>query len=147
MPHPIRPAEPADIPTLLGLIAELAAHHGDIATITAAHLHRDLFGPIPWISVLLAGNGAGYAMLVPFYRGGEGSRCMELHHLHVRAACRSQGIGRALVAAACDNARDYDCTLLTVGTHPDNTAAQLFYERLGFTRRPAAGPRFGLALG
>ena len=41
----------------------------------------------------------------------------------------------------------WGCTFLTVGTRPENLAAQRFYEKLGFERVPQAGPRFRTAVG
>ncbi len=99
----IRNAKPRDLPELNAMIAALAAHHGDAAAITPDKLERDLFGPLPWITALVADSGEdgliGYAILVPLYRAQEGKRGMDLHHLFVRDGQRGNGIGHHLVAA------------------------------------------------
>ncbi len=80
----IRTAKPRDLPELNEMIALLAAHHGDAAGSTPEQLERDLFGPLPWITALVAETGEGligYAILVPLYRAQEGKRGMDLHHL------------------------------------------------------------------
>ena len=50
----IRAAKPHDLPELNEMIRLLAAHHGDAAVITPEQLERDLFGPLPWITALVA---------------------------------------------------------------------------------------------
>ncbi len=73
----IRNAKPRDLPELNAMIAALAAHHGDAAAITPDKLERDLFGPLPWITALVADSGEdgliGYAILVPLYRARKAS--------------------------------------------------------------------------
>lgn len=92
----IRCAKPRDLAELREMVAELAAHHGDAATITPEQLERDLFGRTPWITALVAEAGGaliGYAILVPQYRAAEGARGMEMHHLFVRPGHRGTASG------------------------------------------------------
>jgi GNAT superfamily N-acetyltransferase len=128
-PVRIRRAERGDAPALLRMVTALAAHHGDIATLTPHALERDLFGASACASALLALSGAdavGYAVLSSSPRLHSGHRVMEVHHLFVDSAHRGSGIGRRLMAAAVVEARRQDCGVLEVGTH--------------------AGPRFALSL-
>ena len=64
----IRKAVESDIPQLLEMIGLLAAFHDDPSEMTAESLRRDLFGPTPWVTALVADAGAqllGYALLTP----------------------------------------------------------------------------------
>lgn len=143
----IRAVQSADLPGLLQMIEGLAAHHGDGPTARLEDLERDLLGPHPWLTGLVGeveeGLG-GYALLCPTAQVQFGVRGMDLHHLFVRPASRRQGLGRALVGAAITEARLRSCRFLTVGTAPDNRAAQEFYLSAGLTQRPSVGPRFSI---
>jgi len=141
----IRNARPADLPELNRMIALLAAHHGDAADITPAKLERDLFGPMPWITALVADGGCGligYAILVPLYKAVEGRRGMDLHHLFVADGQRGNGIGHHLVERARDIARKAGCDYLSVSAATGNSAAHRFYENMDFVPRPVTGMRY-----
>ncbi|MBT9385138.1 GNAT family N-acetyltransferase [Pseudooceanicola sp. CBS1P-1] len=148
-PPLIRPARPQDVPQILKMVGQLAAHHGDVPTLTAEALQRDLFGDPPWICALVAESGedlVGYAVMCGLIQLQFGARGMDLHHLFTDAARRGEGIGRRLVEACRREAMARSCRVLTVGTHPDNHAAQAFYADLGFERRDSHPPRFTLRL-
>ncbi len=113
----IRHAHPRDLPELNDMIRLLAAHHGDPSATTPEQLERDLFGPVPWITALVAEgeNGLiGYAILVPLYRAQEGQRGMDPHHLFVRDGHRGHGVGQHLV----DRARDVALARPAAATSP-----------------------------
>ena len=141
----IRPAIPADLPQLVAMVRALAAHHGDDAQITEATLARDLFGPQPWIQVLVAEGEThltGYAALTQLARLQHGQRGLDIHHLFVVADQRGTGLGKALIAAVLDHARAQDCAYVTVSALEANTAARAFYARQGFHDAPVKGVRF-----
>jgi GNAT superfamily N-acetyltransferase len=145
----IRSAKPRDLPELNEMIAALAAHHNDPAAITPEKLERDLFGPMPWITALVADTGSGligYAILVPLYRAQEGTRGMDLHHLFVRDGHRGHGIGQHLVARAREIAKNAGCDYLSVSAATGNFAAHRFYENMDFKPRPVTGMRYMQAL-
>ncbi|WP_416795346.1 GNAT family N-acetyltransferase [Ciceribacter azotifigens] len=145
----IRHARASDLPELNEMIAALAAHHGDASAMTPDKLERDLFGPVPWISALVADGGEsliGYAILVPLYRADEGKRGMDLHHLYVRDGQRGNGIGHHLVKRAREVARSAGCDYLSVSAATGNFAAHRFYEHLDFVPRPVTGMRYLQAL-
>ena len=145
----IRNAKPRDLPELNEMIAALAAHHNDPAAITPEKLERDLFGPMPWITALVADTGSGligYAILVPLYRAQEGTRGMDLHHLFVRDGHRGHGTGQLLVDRARETARNAGCGYLSVSAATGNVLAHRFYEQLDFTPRPVTGMRYMQAL-
>lgn len=141
----IRAPRPADLPQLAEMIAALAAHHGDAAQTTPERLERDLFGPHPWISALVAEAGEeliGYAILVPMYRAQEGRRGMDLHHLYVADGHRGHGIGQHLVDRARAQAQKAGCDFLSVSAATGNFAAHRFYQHMDFTPRPVTGMRY-----
>src|SRR3954452_24680434 len=146
----IRKARETDAAAILAMVGQFARQHGDDPRASLAGLERDLFGPVPWVTALVAEQGTsllGYAILCRMYRAHFGERGVDLHHLFVVERARSSGVGRRLVEAALDEAKLCGCTFLTVGTRPENLAAQRFYEKLGFERVPQAGPRFRTAVG
>ncbi len=145
----IRTAKPRDICELHEMIGLLAAHHGDISASTPEQLERDLFGPTPWISAIVADGSEGligYAILVPLYRAQEGKRGMDLHHLFVRDGHRGHGTGQLLVDRARETARIAGCDYLSVSAATGNLKAHRFYEQMDFTPRPVTGMRYMQAL-
>jgi ribosomal protein S18 acetylase RimI-like enzyme len=58
-----------------------------------------------------------------------------LEELYVVPQRRGQGIGRALLEAAMEAARQEGAAHIDLGTSEDDTAARALYERLGFTNR------------
>jgi GNAT superfamily N-acetyltransferase len=149
MPCLIRPADLPDVVHLRAMIHTLARHHGDRPAMSLAQLHRDLFGPQPMAQALVAdANGTlqGYALLCTHWRAHTGERAVDLHHLFVAPEARGLGTGRALIRAATQRARSTGAIKLTIGTDPDNTAAQDFYRHLGLIQSPQPGPRFAQTL-
>ena len=145
----IRPATPDDIPDLIALIAALARHHDDEASVTTATLTRDAFGANRFLHILIAesaGQPVGYAALLSLARLQYGQRGMDLHHLFVTDRCRGQGIGKQLLQAALNFSRDLDASYVVVGTHPENRKAQDFYLKCGFVGRNHAVPGFSYDL-
>ncbi|MCV6586868.1 MAG: GNAT family N-acetyltransferase [Marinibacterium sp.] len=135
----------ADLPDLLPLVAALAAFHGDTPRADLAALRRDMLGRSPWMPSYVAridGRAVGYASLLRTGQLQYGVRGMDLHHLYVVDDLRGQGIGAALLEAACRAARRFGAAYLVVGTDPDNHAAHRFYTAQGFARRDPAAPRF-----
>jgi len=62
---------------------------------------------------------------------------MFLYELGVEEAARRQGVGRALVEALADLARERGCYGMWVGTEPGNVAAKTTYESAGGHESPA----------
>ncbi|MCP8897067.1 GNAT family N-acetyltransferase [Shinella daejeonensis] len=146
----IRAARPGDLQQILDMIALHAECHGDTAKLSAADLDRDLFGPTPWVTALVAeaaGRLIGYALMVPMYRAAEGMRGMELHQIFVRADHRGHGIGHHIVARAREHARLSGCGYLSVSASTGNFQAHRFYEGMNFRAGPVTGMRYVQALG
>lgn len=144
-----RHATADDLAAVVEMAHALADFHGDKATLTPEALARDALGEPPWITLLVAtqnGRLIGYAALCPLVQVQYGIRGMDMHHLFVRAEARGTGAGSVLIKASTEAAKGLGCRYLAVGTHPDNMAAQAFYESAGFTRTQG-GPRFRIKLG
>jgi ribosomal protein S18 acetylase RimI-like enzyme len=88
------------------------------------------------IVVLLAGAGPdGLAVLR--FRPSIWSQALEcyLAELYVVPARRGQGLGRALMEAAIELAREQGADSMDLGTGEDDVAARALYESLGFDNR------------
>ena len=59
-----------------------------------------------------------------------------LEDLYVTDAARGAGLGRALVAAALERARERGCKRVELDVNESNAGAIAFYESLGFTTEP-----------
>lgn len=84
-------------------------------------------------TVLVVGEGPdGLAMLR--VRPGIWSDANEayLAELYVAPESRGRGLGRALLEATLDAAREAGCDHIDLGTGETDTAARALYERLGF---------------
>lgn len=141
-PLTIRGVEAEDLPALAGMIAALAAHHGDRARITPEALARDALGEAPWLRVLVAEAGGGllgYAALCPRMQLQFGQRGMDLHHLYLEPQARGRGLGRRLIEAAADLARGLGCSYLSVSAEAANWHAQTVYRACGFAALPGGG--------
>jgi ribosomal protein S18 acetylase RimI-like enzyme len=88
------------------------------------------------IVVLLAGTGPdGLAVLR--FRPSIWSQALEcyLAELYVVPDRRGQGLGRALMEAAIELAREQGADYMDLGTGEDDVAARALYESLGFDNR------------
>jgi ribosomal protein S18 acetylase RimI-like enzyme len=86
--------------------------------------------------VLLAGSGPdGLAVLR--FRGAIWMEALEcyLAELYVVPERRGQGIGRALMQASMEVAREQGAAYMDLGTSEDDVAARALYESLGFSNR------------
>lgn len=145
----IRDAKRSDAVRLLSMASALAEHHGDTAALSAKTIERDVFDEQPWVYVLVLeidGEAIGYTALCPLIHFQAGVRGIDMHHLFVERRFRGIGLGRQLINAALQKARELSCEFMKVGTHPDNKAAQETYLACGFVRRDSTDPRFHISL-
>ncbi len=88
------------------------------------------------MAVLLAGEGPDGISLVRFrpsvWTGGPEAHLQELY---VVPALRGRGIGRALLEATIEVAREAGATGIDLNTGTTDTAARALYESAGFTNR------------
>ncbi|MEM9638699.1 MAG: GNAT family N-acetyltransferase, partial [Pseudomonadota bacterium] len=108
----IRPATANDLQVVLKMVSKLADHHGDVATVTADELARDILGSRPWVRILLAEDAdeiVGYAALCPLAQMQFGVRGMDMHHLYVARHRRGTGVGKALIQASEELAQSEGC--------------------------------------
>jgi ribosomal protein S18 acetylase RimI-like enzyme len=88
------------------------------------------------ITVLLEGDPAeGFALLR--FRPALATETLEcyLQELYVVPDRRGRGIGRALMEAALETARERGASYMDLGTGEDDVAARALYESLGFSNR------------
>jgi GNAT superfamily N-acetyltransferase len=103
---------------------------------------RELFAASE-ITVVLAGDGPDGLGLLRF-RPSLWKPALDcyLEELYVVPHLRGRGIGRVLMEAVIDVARDEGAGDMHLGTSDDDIAARALYESLGFTNRehPPDGP-------
>jgi ribosomal protein S18 acetylase RimI-like enzyme len=90
------------------------------------------------MTVLLAGPGPdGFAQIRyrPWVYSAGPQAHSYLEELYVVPPLRGRGIGRALLDAAMETARNEGASHMELGTSEDDTAARGLYESAGFTNR------------
>jgi len=92
------------------------------------------------ITVLLAGTSP-HGLAVLRFRPSLWKPALDcyLEELYVVPDRRGQGIGRALMNAAIELAREHGATEMSLGTGEDDIAARALYESLGFSNRESNG--------
>ena len=136
MPTTIRPATPADIPTILHFIHQLAIYERepDAVLATEADLLRDGWGPTPRFTAVIAdldGAPAGFALYFTSYSTWRGHHGIRLEDLYVTPHLRRQGIGKALLAHLARVAVDQGCPRLEWDVLQWNASAIAVYEDAG----------------
>ena len=136
----IRAAADSDVPALVELLVAGAVPG-------TAEDKEDTSDVRPYCAALEEIKAAGGALLVAERRGavvgmcqlilirhfqGKGGLCAEIESMHVRADCRSRGIGTALVRAAVEEARARGCYRVQLTSNVVRDDAHRFYRRLGF---------------
>jgi GNAT superfamily N-acetyltransferase len=132
----IRPATPADVPTIARLIRELAAYerltHEVVLSEEALELH--LFGPRPFAEVLLVeddGRAVGFALFFHNYSTFLGKPGLYLEDLFVEPAYRGRGYGKELFRALARLAVERGCGRMEWAVLDWNEPAIGFYQSLG----------------
>ncbi|HEX6115649.1 MAG TPA: GNAT family N-acetyltransferase [Solirubrobacterales bacterium] len=87
-------------------------------------------------TVLLAGEGPDGVAVLRFRRAiFEDGLYAYLEELYVAPRHRGEGLGRALLEAAMQAARERGAVFIELGTSEDDVAARGLYESAGFTNR------------
>ena len=134
----IRPATPADVPTLIQFIRELADYEKLLheCHATAPDLHIHLFGPTPYAQAILAcidGAPVGFALFFHNYSTFRTRPGIYLEDLYVQPHHRGSGIGKALLKHLAKIALSQNCARLEWSVLNWNTPSIAFYESLGAT--------------
>jgi len=131
----IRPAIPADAPTIASLVHELAVYEKleHEAKARPEDFLRELESPNPVVHVLIAewdGAPAGFALYFFNFSTFVGRPGLYLEDLFVRPAQRSHGIGRALLQALARIAEQRGCGRMEWAVLDWNEPALRFYKSL-----------------
>ncbi|MGH3352752.1 MAG: GNAT family N-acetyltransferase [Nocardioides sp.] len=128
----VRTAEAGDIDAIASL--ELEVFPDDAWT--PEYLRVAIDGKMPTVRILVAGEAAGqgdaagqvvgHALVSVVYE------VAELQRIATAAGRRREGIGRALLDASLDLARDEGAERLLLEVREDNVGAVAFYENSGF---------------
>jgi GNAT superfamily N-acetyltransferase len=88
------------------------------------------------LTVLLGGDGP-HGLAVLRFRPGIYTNALECYvaELYVVPDRRGQGVGRALMEAAIELARERGADRMDLGTSEEDVAARALYESLGFSNR------------
>lgn len=118
------------------MIQALAAFEGitDQVKIGLPELERALFAERPKAFACMAfqeHKAVGYVLLVPCPYVKRGQEKLVIEDFYVDDSCRGHGIGRHLMQAAMDFARQHKYFRLEWGVYEWNEAAHRFYQSLG----------------
>lgn len=90
------------------------------------------------VGLLLGARGdgrlLGYACLYWHFSSTKACETVLMNDLFVDPGARGEGVGRALIEASLEVARERDAALLEWQTAPDNHAAQRLYDSTGASR-------------
>ena len=131
----VRPASEGDVSDVAGLLIafrDWAGYDGPSDESFHSGVRRLIDDPNT--EYLLAGDPPAAVCQLRFRYGLwlEAEDCL-LEDLYVGDAARGQGLGRELVAAALDRARNRGCRRVELDVNQGNAAALALYESMGFT--------------
>lgn len=131
----IRQGTRADIPQVFGLVQELALYEKapEQVSNTAAQMAEDGFGPNPIFGLLVAeveSRIVGISLYYTRYSTWKGKR-LYLEDLIVTEAMRGHGLGKLLLDATVEEARNTHCTGMMWQVLDWNTPSIAFYEKYG----------------
>jgi GNAT superfamily N-acetyltransferase len=132
----IRPATPDDVPVILALVRELAAYERapEMVVATESDLHESMFGggAMAYCHVAeLDDQVVGFALWFLNFSTWVGRPGIYLEDLYVRPRTRGHGLGKALLTALIDLARDRGYGRVEWSVLDWNESAQGFYRALG----------------
>ena len=132
----VRPATPADLPLIAGLIRALAEYEKLASEVRFDEtvLREKLFGPRPYAEVLIGevdGEALGFALFFHNFSTFEGRPGIYLEDLFVRPEARGKGLGKALLAELARLAVERGCARLEWWVLDWNEPSIGFYKSLG----------------
>lgn len=140
-PHTLRPAAPADLPAIVGLITELAVFEKleHLLEVTPESLHPHLFGERPAAEAVVGevdGRVVAFALFFRNFSTFLGKPGLYLEDLYVQPAFRGTGLGKALLSHLAALARERGCGRFEWSVLDWNEHAIRFYESMGATVMP-----------
>lgn len=135
----VRPADPNDVETLIGLLQEIMVHHA-VSPPPIADLRRTLEEVFESTSheFLVAGTGddvLGTCALVYSLSTWSAGPVCELQDVIVARGSRNSGVGAALLEAAERRARERGCRRLFLSAETANLEGHAFYRALGLAEK------------
>jgi len=139
--HNLRPATPADLPAIVGLIRELAEFERllHLVVVTPESLAPHLFGPRPVAEAVVAevnGEVVAFALFFTNFSTFLGKPGLYLEDLYVQPAHRGTGLGKALLHHLGALAVARGCGRFEWSVLDWNAQAIRFYESMGATVMP-----------
>ncbi len=136
LPYALRPAEPRDVPAIVGLIRELAVYERleHMMQATPEKLHPHLFGARPVAEAVVAeidGGVVGFALFFTNFSTFLAQPGLYLEDLYVQPAHRRTGLGQALLKHLGSLAVQRGCGRFEWSVLDWNEDAIRFYERMG----------------
>ena len=126
------------------LLAEMDRFYGDITSdppnVRVQQVTEALFGMTPAAWALMARDGGqvvGIASWSYLWPAVGLTRSLYLKELYVAQSHRRRGVGRLLMQAVIEKAREQGCSRVEWTTDTDNAAAQAFYRYLGLAAYPS----------
>ena len=140
-PFTLRPAAPADLPAIVGLIRELAdfEHLSNLVVVTPESLQPHLFGDKPAAEAVVAevqGSVVAFALFFTNFSTFLGRPGLYLEDLYVQPAHRGAGLGKALLQHLGALAVERGCGRFEWSVLDWNENAIRFYEKMGATVMP-----------
>ena len=132
----IRQAVKEDIPLILSFIKELAEYEKllDEVKVTEELLRESLFGARRFVEVLIAeynGEPAGQALFFHNFSTFVGRPGIYLEDLYMRPHLRGNGIGKALLQAVINLAKERNCGRVEWAVLDWNKPSINFYKSIG----------------
>jgi GNAT superfamily N-acetyltransferase len=137
----IRPAEPADVSAIFGMIFELAVFEKleHMVVANEAMLHESLFGDKPGCEALVGEANGEVVAFALFFHNFSTFLCKKglyLEDLYVKQASRGRGYGKQMLVALARLAVERDCGRFEWSVLDWNTNAIKLYEGMGATVMP-----------
>ena len=130
----IRQAAETDIDDILSLCEELeeCVFPADVFS----HIYKNILENKDHVVLLYEEEGSvcGFLHMRMEYQMHHCARIAEILELDVRAERRSEGIGKELFTAACEQARREDCVQIELVSNRRRADAHRFYETKGMVR-------------
>jgi ribosomal protein S18 acetylase RimI-like enzyme len=135
----IREALESDLSAVLALYAQPGLDDGEVLSLDEARTVWRQFARYPSYRLFVAQNETNtivgsYALLVMHNLAHRGTPSAIAEDVVVSIAHQRQGIGRALMAHALQQARSAGCYKLALSSNARRTEAHAFYRSLGFDR-------------